>query len=287
MKYAIKFYQGCRVLDKASEIIIKYDKKSVELIDFVQKWTPEQRIVLDIKENEDILQSRAIIAAAKEKHNQIALLMNKNQLTEEVKQMNLDYFFSEGVKTYDELHGQKAAGVSDIYIEGELGFNLPKIYDYCQNNGLRVRVFPNVAQVSTDLPVDPMKSFFIRPEAVKVYEDYVDVFEFYAPLDKQPVLYDIYRDERWLGELQEVIYGLDVEVKNTTLFPHFDLSRAKCNKRCNMGKCDICNVAVDVSKTLADKGLELRKKKAEYNQRAESIGKDSESKVNEEISQPD
>lgn len=283
MKYAIKYYRGCPILGKADEIIIKYNEKTTALLDFVQKWKPKQRIVLDIKENEDILQSRLILRQAKELHAQIALLLSKEQFNEDIDTLNIPYFFAEGANTYDELHGQLAAGVSDIYIKDELGFNLSKISEYLHNNGIKVRVFPNVAQTSTTLPADPMKNFFVRPNAILVYEDMIDVCEFYAPLDKQAVLFDIYRDQRWLGNLREVIYGLDVDVDNQTLLPHFDLSRGKCGKRCNMGKCDICNVAVSVGKTLDDKGIKFRKKKAEYNEEAEDIKNESE--IDEKVSE--
>ena len=48
MKFAIKFYQGCRTLKKADEIIIRYNEKSASLIDFIQKWVEHQRIIVDI-----------------------------------------------------------------------------------------------------------------------------------------------------------------------------------------------------------------------------------------------
>ena len=43
--------------------------------------------------------------------------------------------------------------------------------------------------------MNTFQQFYIRPDAVQLYEEFVDVFEFFGPLDKQPVLYDIYYDE--------------------------------------------------------------------------------------------
>ena len=53
MKFAIKFYKGCRVLENADEIIIKYTKKTSKLIDFVQEWE-SHRIIVDVTELDNI-----------------------------------------------------------------------------------------------------------------------------------------------------------------------------------------------------------------------------------------
>ena len=48
MKFAIKFYQGCRTLQKADEIIRRYNEKSARLREKVQKWQGHQRSIRDI-----------------------------------------------------------------------------------------------------------------------------------------------------------------------------------------------------------------------------------------------
>ena len=267
MKFAIKFYQGCRTLTKADEIIIRYTEKSANLIDFVQKWGEHQRIIVDITElSTPIEQSLAIFEEAKKAHKEFAILMSCTQDCVDLAEMNIPYFFIEGVNCLDDLESQVRLGVSDVYILNELGFNLEKISDFCHKNNVQIRAYPNVAQSAAKLPTNELSKFFIRPDAVQLYEDYVDVFEFFGPLDKQPVLYDIYRDERWLGNLNEVILGLNRVVNNQTIMPYFDTSRIKCNKRCNLSKCDICTAVEDLCKTLEEKGLGLTRKKARHNE---------------------
>lgn len=265
MKFAIRFFQGCRILTKADEIIIRYNEKTTGLIDFVQEWQDTQRIVADVTELETPIEECAnIFKAAYETHKAFAVLISTKQNYKVLIEKNIPFFFAEGVSTYDELVAFVAAGVSDIYVINELGFNLKPIHDYCVNKNVKVRVYPNVAQSNCALYENNFKKFFIRPDAVKLYEDVADIFEFYGPLSIQPVLYDIYYDERWLGNLNEVILDLDLDIDNRTIMPYFDVMRLKCNKRCSLNSCDICGVTNNLGQTLKDKELGLKRKRAEH-----------------------
>ena len=268
MKFAIKFYQGCRTLQKADEIIIKYNEKSASLIDFVQKWEEHQRIIVDITELETpIEECLTIFEEARKLHKEFAVLLSYNQDYVDLAEMNIPFFFIEGVSCFDDLANQIQLGVSDVYIINELGFNLEKISELCHKNNVQVRVYPNVAQSGSKLNMNTFQQFYIRPDAVQLYEEFVDVFEFFGPLDRQPVLYDIYYDERWLGNLNEVILGLNKVVNNQTIMPYFDTSRIRCNKRCNFGKCDICGAVENLGKALEEKGVGLTRKRATHDER--------------------
>ena len=268
MKFAIKFYQGCRTLQKADEIIIRYNEKSASLIDFIQKWGEHQRIIVDITELETpIEECLAIFEGARKLHKEFAVLLSYNQDYVELAEMNIPFFFIEGASCLDDLANQIQLGVSDVYIINELGFNLEKISKLFHKNNVQVRVYPNVAQSGSKLNMNTFQQFYIRPDAVQLYEEFVDVFEFFGPLDKQPVLYDIYYDERWLGNLNEVILGLNKIVNNQTIMPYFDTPRIRCNKRCNFGKCDICGAVENLGKALEEKGIGLTRKKATHDER--------------------
>jgi len=57
---------------------------------------------------------------------------------------------------------------------------------------------------------DGFKQFFIRPEDVDIYGEYVDVIEFYDSIEQQNVLYEVYfKDKEWNGKLREIIKGMD------------------------------------------------------------------------------
>lgn len=248
MKFAIKFYNGCRVLNRASEIILRYDEIHKKLVSYVEEYTKGQRIVIDITNynSETILEDNLNIwKATKEKHNKFAVKLNENQipLMKELHQAGIDYFLDTKVDTLDKLHALYILGVSDVYICNELAFSLKDISKYCKERNINIRVYPNIAQSSCEqFEMDNFKKFFIRPEDVYLYEPYIDIFEFYTDrLDKQSVLYDIYKDEKWLGDLSQLILGLQENIVNTAILPDFAEARLNCRKRCNLGQCGTCD----------------------------------------------
>ena len=101
MKFAIKFYRGCRTLQKADEIIIRYNEKSASLIDFVQKWEEHQRIIIDITELETpIEECLTIFEEARKLHKEFAVLLSYNQNYVDLAEMNIPFFFIEGALLY-------------------------------------------------------------------------------------------------------------------------------------------------------------------------------------------
>lgn len=259
MKYAIRFYNGCRVLNRASEIILRYDEIHHKLVSYVDEYTQGQRIVLDITgyDSETILEDNLNIwKQTKEKHRKLAVKLNESQiyLMEDLHKAEIDYFLDTKVDTLDKLYALSILGVSDVYICNELGFNLKDISKYCRNRNINIRVYPNIAQSSCEqFEIDNFKKFFIRPEDVYLYENYIDIFEFYTDrLDKQSVLYDIYKDEKWLGDLSQLILGLQENIVNTAILPDFAEARIGCRKRCVLEQCGICDRIKDFLQ-IADK----------------------------------
>ena len=269
MRYAIRYYRGCRVLDKANEIIIKYDKVDSALLNFVQKWKPNQRIVLDVTEldDEDILKSIDIFKEAIKLHKQMAVMLTKDQIYTDIAMNNIPFFFFNGVYNLDELVWQTNLGVSDIYITGDLGFWLKDIYEVYHDK-VNIRVVPNEVQSPSVDYSDNFKKFFIRPEDVEMYEQYVDIFEFGGSLKAQPALYDIYRDGRWMGDLSTIIIGLNESINTETIMPIF-VARINCKKKCAFGKCHICDHIKIAAQEIEDKGLVITKEKRVYESEAD------------------
>lgn len=262
MKYSIRYYRGCSAMDDADEIIIKYTERNVNLIDFVQKNYVDKRIVVDISKLEDIDSNLDIFKVANDKHNNLAFLLNLDQIEKiiDFKNNGLKFFFIEGADNFDSFTGLINLGVSDIYIVNELCFSLKQISQFAKEKNVIIRVYPNIAQSSTVLPVNGIKKFFIRPDDMYLYNEYIDICEFYCPLSKQNIYYKIYKDQKWLGTLNELIYNLenDTIIDVTTIVPHFGEARTKCQKRCAYGDCSICDRVIDLAATLKEKGLGLR-----------------------------
>lgn len=271
MKYAIKYYRNGtidseEILNKADEIIIKYTHKTAEIIDFVQKWREDQRIVVNLTEMNEIAidEMIEIFVAARSKHNNLALLLPYPSIgiDDRCKENDLPFFFGLPIDRQDMLVWAIEDGVSDVYIVNEFGFSLKDISALCKSAGVNIRVYPNVAQSSMALRCDnQFASFFIRPEDIELYSDYVDVCEFYGPLDKQKVLHDIYTSEHWSGNLKDIILDLEYDIDSRTITPYFGKSRLGCNKMCTYGKCKICYNTQSLAKVLEEKGLGLRKER--------------------------
>lgn len=266
MKYAIRFYRGCRILNKADEIIIKYESTEPDLVRYVGSLPQEQRLIVNITnlpiEQEE--NSLKIFEVAYKEHKNFAILCSfKQHILVDLDLLNIPYFFIEQASTFDEFVGMLNFKVKDIYITNELGFYLDKVSKICKDKDIQVRVRPNMAQSSSVFETESVKKFFIRPEDTEFYEQYVDVFEFTGELTQQPVYYEIYRDGRWLGDLNEIIIGLTQSINDMAILPVFH-NRASCEKRCSFGKCDLCSRVVEVSKDIENKGLAIKREKRKY-----------------------
>jgi hypothetical protein len=128
---------------------------------------------------------------------------------------------------------------------------------------MKFRVFPDIAQVpkGSEKYINPLAKFFIRPEDVSLYEDYVDLFEIYHQGDRTSVVYEIYKQEQWLGNLNQIILGLKCDIMNTSIAPHFGKCRLNCNKMCYIDKCHICPEIEKLAYAFDDAKLEIVKKR--------------------------
>lgn len=260
MNYSIRFYVGCNYFDKVDEIIINYDYKDAELINFVQKY-PDKRIVANTFNLEGFAEDSVdIFKAVREVHPNFAVMCKIDEDITKLKGNNIPFFYISGANSYDEVRSMIEAGVSDIYIENELCFDLPRIAEYCHHNEVKVRVIPNVAQTKSRLPMNDMRKFFIRPEAIELYEDIIDVIEVQCKvLTKQPTVIQIYKDGHWNGDLKILIGNFKESIDNRVFLPAFDEYRMVCKKKCNVGKCNLCNTCFLLGKTLETKEIIIKR----------------------------
>lgn len=108
-----------------------------------------------------------------------------------------------------------------------------------------LRVFCNICQSSWENTLS-LKTFFIRPEDIDLYANYVDTFEFYLKekeYHKINILYEVYnKDKKWFGLLNEIISNYKGEEDNRFIFPNFANARLNCGKRCLKQKsCKVCD----------------------------------------------
>lgn len=266
MKYSINYHRDFKYLQEVDEIIIGFKNRNVEIFDFIKTIPEEQRVILDTTKDENfiIANNLDIFAEIVKLHKNIAIklpLYLKSEVVD-LYELNIPFFFDFFVDKWDTLMSLVNMNVSDIYIVNELGFELKDVSFICKENNVNIRVFPNVAQLSSIADnLDTFKSFFIRPEDVSIYEPYVDVFEFFGPADRQSVLYEIYKSEKWLGDLRELIIGLEYSISSKTIFPAFGEERVNCRKRCYQNKCIVCEKIQSIAKELREANLKIVREK--------------------------
>lgn len=262
-KYAIKYYKDCRVLDKADEVIIIYNKRDPELIKFLQSKREDQRYIIDLTslELDEINENMEIFKGAFMVHPNMSYLLKDTKGYCVFKDAGIPFFFNVKIQNTDTLYEYVKLGVSDVYIVNELCFSLKQIYPFCKGHNTNIRVFPNIAQKA--IGKKDLRSFFIRPEDTDVYNNFIDIYEFAGDLDKQAVYYEIYTEGKWAGMLNEIILDLeyDEDIDNSAIVPIFAFSRLGCMKRCNYEGCNTCDIVKIISEPFRDGSTLTFKKK--------------------------
>lgn len=178
------------------------------------------------------------------------------ELYEQIKESGIPFFFYDAVTTFDTLKGFAEYHPTDIYICEELGFYLDRISYFLHPLNIKIRVTPNVCQSS--FPETPsIKTFFIRPDDIKAYSKYVDIFELVADPERIFTIYKIYKQGKWIGNISDIIPTFEDNVSNSMLSyvsDSFGEIRASCKKRCSYSHydCKICDRFIDLSKTMAE-----------------------------------
>lgn len=172
------------------------------------------------------------------------------------------YFFKTPITTWAKLKGVvKDFNVCSLVIAEELAFDMVKVSQFAKENNKEIRVWANVLQSSYfGAPVH--QKFFIRPEAVPLYEPLVDVLMFWNEISQKTVI-DVYKnDKKWFGPLGEIIHGIPLEsgIDGRTLEIMFDKMRVNCACKCVTGReCHICEALMNLSNTFKEQELYIRK----------------------------
>ena len=265
MKYSITYSRSFRYMRDIDEIILYWSTKD-DIVNFVcEKFTQKQRIVIDFSEQpvSELRKAAPVLLEMKKQHSNFTVKINvqtQKAFSDFFREKKIPFFFSAFCNNWDSLYAYSLLGVSDIYITEELCFNLKDVKAFCQPRRIKIRVFPNVAQVSgkgTSGIISDIQKFFIRPEDIPQYEQYVDICELWCPLEKQSVMYEIYKSEQWLGNLNEIISSFSLDVPNTGFMPHFASVRMNCKKKCYKGKCEICPSVAELAYMMLEDGVEV------------------------------
>ena len=171
---------------------------------------------------------------------------------ERLKGKGIPFYFQKLAFTWDDFEELSNMGVSDIFVSGQLGFELDKVSKLAKERKIQIRCYANICQPKM-YQDDGLKSFYIRPEDVDFYSNFIDVIQFYKSIDQQNVLYDVYfHSKEWNGKLREIIKGLTSDINNYYILgSEFARRRSQCEKRCLKGeRCKLCGNLSSLAFTL-------------------------------------
>lgn len=269
MKYCISLYRNHPLQDIADEMIVKYNAKDKTMFEFIEQHMDQTIIFLitDIQSFIDTGETAKFIAF-KETHPELKNWKFKisypeidsvegQKLQQDFEQAEIPYFIGYFIHDWVHLHRYLNSAVTDLYITESLCFDLENVSKLVHEKGKSIRVFPNVAQSEDMKFINGIKTFFIRPEDIPIYESYVDVCEIWGDEKKQPIYYEIYtKDKKWYGKLNEIIYGLKSDIDSRRILPMFAERRVGCGMRClKTQRCNFCDNMEDLSKELENKEL--------------------------------
>lgn len=249
--FCLNYYPFQKYLQDAEELKIKYRPADRTLENFLDVYK-DKSIIIDVTDAFEEVDVK-LLKGLFDKYKNIKIIFdfNNKEYLSKAQEYELPFFFTNPVTTIDQLHGLISYKPTDMYICEELGFFLDKVSQILHSNNIKIRVFPNICQSSfSDTP--SIKKFFIRPEDISVYANFVDVFELICDEKKQPILYKIYKQEKWFGKIKDIIPTFKEELDSKYLLDSFGVIRSKCGKRClyKPGSCAICNRFSELAETL-------------------------------------
>lgn len=135
------------------------------------------------------------------------------------------------VADWESFTNLKELGVSDIYIDGPLGFQCNDIKS--SKVEVKIRVSPTVSPNASLSNSANENTFFIRPEDLSLYEEVIDIIDFSeTDQEKEDILFSIYKRGIFNFDLKELIQTLNMSVPNLFINPEFAKFRLNCGQRC-------------------------------------------------------
>lgn len=292
MRYAVNYNANFRYFDQVDEVVFDY-KGSESIVDFIPKILKrqEQKAIINLCEIENIKEIIPYLNKLKQVHVNIMVQIDyikQRDIIELLKDNKIDFMFKNFAKDYDTFYSMVQLGAEDITVVEYLGFCLDNLQEMRNKYGISIRVIPDIAQsaAGTGRIIPPITKFWIRPEDTELYEPYVDVFQILRNDDRQSVIFEIYKRQQWLGNIQDIIMDLDVDIQNDNINPRFGLMRLDCNKKCMYGKCNLCMEIQDLALrfNLAEITIQKKSKKFITQEEKEKIQADLDKrkeKINE------
>ena len=228
--------------NQAGEIRCPYNQLGT-ILDFIKK-NPNKRYVVSIPDDTTKVQiERGIkqIELLKDMApNYTVQCSNVHQLRDLLNE-GYNAFLKYSITDWELFAEMRDLKVSDIYIDGPLGFQMSAIKKGKGDIKIRVSptVSPNAALVNRDIC-----SFYIRPEDLKQYSDAIDIIDFKAPnQDVEDTLFSVYTRGTFSYDIADLINGLPQGLNNLIFKDEFASCRLNCGQKCKIPghSCHYCD----------------------------------------------
>lgn len=231
-----------KMRDQADEVRCPYNQLGT-IFKFI-KQHPQKRYIIVIdkeisqQEQEKVVEQVHIIAEVTSNH-----AISCHNLAQTVFFLNksLNAFLAIPVSNWETFAYLRDLKVSDIYIDGPLGFQCNSIVQGKEN--IKIRVSPTVSPVTVLSAQREPNSFFIRPEDLAIYNEMIDVIDFQASnLDMEEALFNIYKRGYFNFNIDQLILRLPYGVNNLAFKDAFAKNRLNCRQKCNIPgrSCHFC-----------------------------------------------
>ena len=270
MNFAIPFVRRFKYLNEQKiEFNINFKPEMEKLNNFIQQYG-SHRINLIISDSNNINYDEIfqIISSLKKMNPDSELItclpIYIKQIEEKINKIELPHYYNEIITTWDRFQGFLTLNITDIFISGDLSFNIKIVSEKAKKYGKKLRCYCNIAQ-SGWLEGSSLKTFFIRPEDIELYDDYIDSMEFFIDDLKDHVkinaIYEIYtKNQYWFGKLKEIIHGYNGEQDSRLIIAKFGEQRLNCGRRCLQASpysssCKICDRIIELGEVLDNQNL--------------------------------
>lgn len=141
-------------------------------------------------------------------------------------------------------------GVTDVIIDSVIGFSIDTLKKETRDIKLRANVNRSVFVTSIDKK--NIKTFFIRPEDMELYEDVIDYFDFYSDsIEKEETLFKIYNRNHFNNDFSLLFPYIPYESNNHLIPDRFCEKRLTCKQKCqtvkdNAKHCEACELEMDL-----------------------------------------
>lgn len=265
MKYCVPYMTQTKMHETADELIIYYSDAldPEKLSKFKNKSLILNVAGSRLEDPQDEIKIQYLLQ--KYANMRIRIRVDKPLKRETLEKYKGRFFANLIARDWDTFTYLNKFNPTDIYVGGNLAFDLKEVASVAAYTGTAIRVYPCIADNSYFSLLYPMSDdaevtdFFIRPEDTPIYDKYIQTIEFPELGKRTEALYNIYKSGHSSPNLKNIIIGLNQDIYNKHLPRTFGFYRINCRKKCQQDKCGLCKIAANMSV------LEYQKEKEKNN----------------------